>query len=255
MKSSAQRAGRSVVGVVPRNKKQVRHTVDTVLIEPSSLFRVGLEYLLAQTQFRVVARMESGLLEDLPSVSPNAPLLFILGAPDSLKDTMRTAGSVKARFPTARIACIRKSYDSADMTALLGSGVDGLLLRSIDAKILVKSLDLIMSGESIFPHDLLKFGRRDDWGAVRCDGTSETVAEAPPEAGDLSHCALSARERDVLRLLVNGDSNKLIALKLAITEATVKVHVKGVLRKIQVQNRTQAAIWAVHCLSDDKSSL
>ena len=57
---------------------------------------------------------------------------------------------------------------------------------------------------------------------------------------------LSPREKSILRCLVNGDSNKCIARKIDITEATVKVHVKAILRKIRVQNRTQAAIWGMN---------
>ena len=58
---------------------------------------------------------------------------------------------------------------------------------------------------------------------------------------------LSAREKCILRCLLNGDANKVIARKVDIAEATVKVHVKAILRKIRVQNRTQAAIWAMNC--------
>ena len=57
---------------------------------------------------------------------------------------------------------------------------------------------------------------------------------------------LSPREKSILRCLVEGDSNKSIARKIDIAEATVKVHVKAILRKIRVQNRTQAAIWAMN---------
>ena len=57
---------------------------------------------------------------------------------------------------------------------------------------------------------------------------------------------LSAREKCILRCLLDGDANKVIARKFDIAEATVKVHVKAILRKIRVQNRTQAAIWAMN---------
>ena len=57
---------------------------------------------------------------------------------------------------------------------------------------------------------------------------------------------LSGRELEILRHLANGEPNKVIANDLDITEATVKVHVKGILRKIGAANRTQAAIWAIH---------
>lgn len=57
---------------------------------------------------------------------------------------------------------------------------------------------------------------------------------------------LSPRETAILLCLIDGDSNKSIARKIGITEATVKAHVKAILRKIRVQNRTQAAIWGMN---------
>lgn len=59
------------------------------------------------------------------------------------------------------------------------------------------------------------------------------------------HCRLSERESDIIRCLVHGKTNKLIARHLGITESTVKVHLKTILRKLRVSNRTQAALWAV----------
>jgi two-component system nitrate/nitrite response regulator NarL len=56
---------------------------------------------------------------------------------------------------------------------------------------------------------------------------------------------LSVRESQILDIMVSGDSNKMVARKCGITEATVKVHVKSIMRKIQVTNRTQAAVWAM----------
>jgi two-component system nitrate/nitrite response regulator NarL len=72
------------------------------------------------------------------------------------------------------------------------------------------------------------------------------AVEAPQVAGPEQNLQLSAREAAILNALVQGASNKLIAYQLKITEATVKVHVKAILRKIHVKNRTQAAIWAVN---------
>ena len=71
----------------------------------------------------------------------------------------------------------------------------------------------------------------------------------PPDGTAHIDRALSSREAAILRCLVQGHSNKVIARTLVMTEATVKVHLKAILRKIHVSNRTQAAIWAMnHCL-------
>ena len=104
----------------------------------------------------------------------------------------------------------------------------GILTYDLSVAVFVQSLLLICSGERVFPHHLA-LGRKlaapsDDWSnATR----------------------LSPREREMLTHLVAGHSNKMIARRLDIAEATVKVHLKSVLRKIRVENRTQAAIWAL----------
>jgi two-component system nitrate/nitrite response regulator NarL len=111
----------------------------------------------------------------------------------------------------------------------------------------IKSLELVMMGETIFPPAFLSFV---------LDLESEHVCEPVPgdesnktiliAAEDALAPQLSSREKSVLLCLIIGDSNKCIARKMDIAEATVKVHVKAILRKIRVQNRTQAAIWGMN---------
>src|SRR3546814_3750398 len=87
-----------------------------------------------------------------------------------------------------------------------------------------------------------------DWSSDVCssDLTDPIWRSAPGdwESGRIE-LNLSDREIEILRCLISGDANKIIARRLEITEATVKVHIKAILRKLRVMNRTQAAIWAV----------
>jgi two-component system nitrate/nitrite response regulator NarL len=116
----------------------------------------------------------------------------------------------------------------------------------------VKSLELVVMGETILPPSILSFilrQRRDDEATteyaskdaeqlqITIDGETSSEEHGP---------RLSAREQCILRYLIEGQSNKTIARKNDIAEATVKVHVKAILRKIRVNNRTQAAIWAMN---------
>jgi two-component system nitrate/nitrite response regulator NarL len=94
----------------------------------------------------------------------------------------------------------------------------------------------------------------------------DEASQAPESRGNMTSALMSAndtaagapnlssREVEILRRLMEGESNKVIARKLAIAEATIKVHVKSVLRKVRVQNRTQAAMWAATHLSATSSS-
>ncbi len=102
-----------------------------------------------------------------------------------------------------------------------------------------------MLGETILPPELLQLiGAAADDAAERAD---KPAAVQPVIANGLDGAArLSGRERWILCCIVDGDSNKHIARRIGIAEATVKVHVKAILRKIQLRNRTQAAIWAVN---------
>jgi two-component system nitrate/nitrite response regulator NarL len=82
----------------------------------------------------------------------------------------------------------------------------------------------------------------------------QDVAEAPgPSDAAGAARGLSPRELQILRALVNGRSNKAIARELSISEATVKVHLKALLRKVRVNNRTQAAVWALNQGLDHKT--
>jgi len=119
----------------------------------------------------------------------------------------------------------------------------------------IKSLELVTMGEAVVPPALLsyfigpeegrstdrKHNENNDANAAEDDSEAMLVAEADDRAPQLSR-----RERVIVRCLIEGDSNKSIARKLEISEATVKVHVKAILRKIRVRNRTQAAIWGMN---------
>jgi two-component system, NarL family, nitrate/nitrite response regulator NarL len=112
----------------------------------------------------------------------------------------------------------------------MNAGADGYLMKDVSPEALIQSLELVMMGEKVFPTNLA---------AMLFDLNN---ASSPVN----SIRGLSPREQEILRALVTGSSNKLIAIKLGITEATVKVHLKTLLRKIDVNNRTQAAIWAMN---------
>jgi two-component system nitrate/nitrite response regulator NarL len=111
-------------------------------------------------------------------------------------------------------------------------GVDAYLESTTSQEGFRQSLDQVVSGERIFP------ARFKD-SAVSTRNRTDTEKHSVPSG-------LSARELEILRHLASGRANKVIANDLRITEATVKVHVKGILRKIGATNRTQAAIWAIH---------
>jgi DNA-binding CsgD family transcriptional regulator len=112
----------------------------------------------------------------------------------------------------------------------------------------IKALELVMLGETILPQELLFYVRypQVDDASPKVDRYLTEPTAKMPQLAELEWPQLSFRENCILRCIVEGASNKVIARKIDITEATVKVHVKAILRKVRVRNRTQAAIWAMN---------
>jgi two-component system, NarL family, nitrate/nitrite response regulator NarL len=209
--------------------------VPTLLFEPNTLLREGLRRMLADTAYRLVAT--GSALKDISqlAVSEDRPFLAIVDAVSDHAAVLLQIQELKDTHPSAKAVVLVDRYDLKQLVAAFQAGADAYLVKTISCDVLIKSLDLVMLGESVFPSAAL--------GLV---GHSETtqVSEIGQNVDDISPRGLSARETVILRCLMQGDSNKLIARRFEITEATVKVHVKAILRKIHAKNRTQAAIWA-----------
>lgn len=139
---------------------------------------------------------------------------------------------IRRTLPKLRIVLL--AWPIKDLTFLSHSydvGIDGYLESTTSQEGFRESLDNVVSGKRIFPSRLKEAAQ---------------AARQPNRDRSAAASALSARELQILRHLASGQANKVIANDLQITEATVKVHVKGILRKIGATNRTQAAIWAIH---------
>jgi two-component system, NarL family, nitrate/nitrite response regulator NarL len=215
-----------------------------ILIHPSSLFSEGLRRILSDTPFQInnAARTLNGL--QATSCDPADEQLFIIGGRDA-PNIVRDLQEIAVKFKLARIVVIGDRIEMADVIAALEAGVRGYLGENVSGEALLKSLELVMLDKTVLPGD---FGKNlpkhvaheknlPVCGAlVHRDDESEINQKRP---------ALSVRETAILKTLALGLSNKIIARNLDITEATVKVHVKSILRKIRAVNRTQAAIWAV----------
>jgi two-component system nitrate/nitrite response regulator NarL len=198
----------------------------TLLIEPNRLFRQGLKHLLSDTCFEVDAEFTTVELALDAGETAGTPDLVISGQPVKDEADLRALREV---FPTARIVVLADDLSVDVLRAAMGGGADGFLIKSVSPEALIQSLQLVLLGEKVFPTNLAAM--------------LPNMSAAGPQH---SVRGLSPREHEILQALVTGASNKMIAIKLGITEATVKVHLKTLLRKIDVNNRTQAAIWAMN---------
>lgn len=226
---------------------QMEKNITTVLVEPSSLLRDGLLRILSDAPFNVVA--DAAYLQDLQaSFADGQPSLFILGGP------LQDVAAVKARHPAARVVVLADKTEQNAMEDAICAGASAYLLKSISALGFVKSLELVMTDATVMLLSAPEApaARTEMTAALHVAETAPSVqlqpiiatvhAPSTPKVGR----QLSPREMCILNLLTDGASNKQIARKLDIAESTVKVHIKTILRKIQVKNRTQAAIWAMH---------
>ncbi|HNW19250.1 MAG TPA: response regulator transcription factor [Sphingorhabdus lacus] len=222
--------------------------LSAVVVGKNSLAREGLRRILAEENFSVQASVESGTSFLLANAEDDSPNLFILdnSTTDHLESELE---ALNASFPKSRKVVLSDQFDLEEVVDAFKYGVDGYIVKEISLDALMKSLRLVAMGEKVMPSQL----------AQHLSGMEEK-SQVPQFARnpDVTRI-LSEREITTLRYLLVGHANKVIARRLEISEATVKVYVKAILRKLRVSNRTQAAIWAfnngVQVVADDVKEL
>jgi two-component system nitrate/nitrite response regulator NarL len=187
--------------------------------------------ILEKDGFNVVHSWES--IDELEPVKSSNDFITILdcGSSASQVDAVERARSI---LPSSRLVVVSEQFDLKTVIDCFNAGVQGYIIKSGRSTRMLAALRLVALGEKVVPSDFI-------------DSISESGVERPV-GSDFDHereeAKLSPRELDVLCCLMAGYSNKVIARKLDVCEATVKVHVKAILRKLHVHNRTQAALWA-----------
>lgn len=202
-----------------------------ILIDDHALFRVGLQGLLEQRGIEVVAAVGNGNhgMEKAMELGPDV-LLLDLRMPDmGGLDILRKLREQGNNIP---IAMLTTSNEESDLVECLQSGAQGYLLKDMEPDELVGALRDIVKGKSVVAPELT------DVLARMVQGTYTASKEVP-------FSQLTPREREILCLLAEGQSNKMIARNLGISDGTVKLHVKSILRKLNVHSRVEAAVIAV----------
>ncbi len=208
--------------------------VQLLLADSNALFREGLRELLASSQFEVT-REASNLTDALEILKTDGSIaIVILDLNENGSDQeVQILRQMKIMNRGIKLVVLTNDVSVNFFTRALSAGVAGYLLKSLSLSALLHSLRLVAIGEKVLPTKLA---------TMITDGQLDpTEAEARVS----SVRGLSDREREVLRCLNEGHSNKVIARRLDTTEATVKVNLKAVLQKLNVANRTEAAIWVV----------
>lgn len=223
--------------------------VTRVCICASTLLRVGLEQILDGTRF-VVSDDALRDISELSAITDTTSILFIVDekyCPNGLPELI---AELKVRHPAARVIVLAARFDFSAVMSARHAGADGFCLTTTNRDVLVHSLELVMLGEVVVPSELIL--------SIMGDNVRDAGSQLGRSMGRSNGIApqihrLSSRETEILCWLKEGAPNKVIARKLNVAEATVKVHVKTILRKIGVGNRTQAAMWAADHLSAESA--
>lgn len=204
------------------------------LVGKDSLFKEGVKSMLAKTDFQLTGNYEDA--ENMPENLACAGSVQIVVGIDEEKsgDVFKAIRTLKSRYSRSKVVIVSAVADMPRVTAAFSAGIDGYLLKNISCEGLVGSLKLVMSGERVCPVSMLG-------GMTTYPGGSINNIRNFSINGH----RLSGREIEIIRRLSGGEPNKVIAANLNIAEATVKVHVKTILRKLGASNRTQAAIMAI----------
>lgn len=203
-----------------------------LIIDDHALFRVGLKGLLEQRNIEVVGVAADGA-EGIKLAITSNPDIILLDLRMPGMGGLEVLKKIREDSQATPVVMLTTSNDETDLIKSLRSGAQGYLLKDMEPDELVGALRDIEKGKSVVAQDLT------DALARMIQG--ETTIE--DEEGPFS--ALTPREHEILCLLADGQSNKLIARNLGISDGTVKLHVKAILRKLGIHSRVEAAVIAV----------
>ena len=219
--------------------------IATVLICKNSLMSMGLTHLLSGSSFQVAAVIPNEASLSARSFK-QAIDLFVLISNDLAEDVANTVSELKAHAPSARVVVFTDQFDGEFIRMALQAGADGFCDAQSDRRVLLASLNLIVLGEKMLPAAFVRAILNGGLEKLTPQHEQHEVMDSNTASATAAESAgkLSPREVEILRHLTQGSPNKVIARHLDVAEATVKVHIKAILRKIRVANRTQAAMWA-----------
>ncbi|MFO8004050.1 two-component system response regulator NarL [Thioalkalivibrio sp.] len=205
--------------------------VRLLVIDDHPLFRRGVRQLVdIEGGFEVVGEASTGP-EGIALAAQLRPDMVLLDLNMERMDGNETLRALRAAGCTARVAMLTVSDQEDDLVNALRAGADGYLLKDTEPEELLRQLRQIVEGRLVLTEGLTEHLAR----AMR-----RQDEPAPP-----GQPGLTPREREVLDLIASGLNNKMIARKLELSEGTVKVHVKHLLKKLGLRSRLEAALWAV----------
>ncbi|MEL7486198.1 MAG: response regulator transcription factor [Pseudomonadota bacterium] len=208
----------------------------TGLVSTNGLFREALHHLLSDTVIEFILSTKT-IRQAIDAARRKAAALDILlvETPHNEETLGPSLRELKRDHPDAKCVLLDLEFDFRRLCWAYSHGVDGVLETRVSRDVLIESIILVSQGEKVFPSSLAML-----LGELGKKNSTERFNDARPP-----HGAFSNREQEIIRCIVEGLANKQIAKSLNLTEATVKMHLKAIQRKVGAANRTQIAVWAV----------
>jgi DNA-binding NarL/FixJ family response regulator len=203
-----------------------------LIVDDHDLFRTGLRNLLEEQGIQIVGEAAAGA-EAIRSVRELAPDVVVMDLNMPGMTGVEATRQITSIAPLTRVLVLTISDQDSDVLDAILAGACGYLLKDSSIEDLMQGIRAASVGEALIsPHIAAKVLQR-----IRASGLQSDSALPPPE--------LSDRENEVLRLIANGKDNAQIAQELHISPKTVKNHISNILMKLQIENRIQAAVYAV----------
>ena len=210
-----------------------RHDVRVLLVDDHDLFRTGLRNLLEGQGIQIVGEAAGGS-EALQIVRETAPDVVVMDLNMPGMHGVEATRHMSRDAPLTRVIVLTISDQEQDVMDAILAGACGYLLKDASIQDLIQGIESAAVGEALIsPHIAGKVLQH-----VR-------ATTASPDAAATIRAELSDREIEVLKLIANGKDNAMIAGELHISPKTVKNHISNILMKLQMDNRIQAAVYAV----------
>lgn len=202
-----------------------------ILIDDHLMLRSGVKQLISlEPQLKVIGEASSGQqgIELAEKLDPDL-ILLDLNMPGM--NGLETLDQLRTRTLSGRVVVFSVSNHEDDVISALKRGADGYLLKDMEPEDLLRSLHQAAAGQVVLSEALTPV-------------LAASLRESRPSS-ERDVQQLTPRECDILKLIAQGLPNKMIARKLMITESTVKVHVKHLLKKMKLKSRVEAAVWVL----------
>ncbi|MFT7433702.1 MAG: DNA-binding NarL/FixJ family response regulator [Alphaproteobacteria bacterium] len=198
-------------------------THNILVVDDHVLIREGIVSLLDKEQFSVIGEASDGK-EAITQYDELSPEIVLMDMQMPEMSGLDASKAILEKHPDAKIVMLSVDLTEAELMRAVDLSIKGYLLKTSNSDALNHALSLVMAGESVFP--------------------SEALMRGMNSRHQTQEMGLTPREEEILRHIAHGESNKGIARNLGVTEGTIKVHIKAILKKLDMNNRTQAAIYA-----------